>query len=325
MKRLLTLLLMLSAATCVKAQDTIYKTDSQSIQAKILEISPSEVRYKRFSNQQGPTYVLPVGQIAYIVYQNGERDDFNAVQTQNAAPDKAEAAPETKPAEPATPQNPKPADETRETERMGWMVQQPQQQQPQPQQQYSPYRRMPEPGMIYDQDGVRGIIIDVDEDGEHGLLLSLEQSSEPSYRAWTLIRDPYPDTGATDKSDGMKNMEAVAAYIAANGLSWDDFPAFKWCRDLGEGWYLPSVDEMLKVSLCYNGGQRIKFDRKARQTLNERIKQSGGDKLDRMVDYFTSTASGDGMATTTSMNFEPPYVDARPMHERYLVRAVRRF
>ena len=61
MKR--TILLSLAALCCAltaAAQDLIVKTDAAKIEAKVIEITPEAVRYKRFSNPDGPTYVLPV-------------------------------------------------------------------------------------------------------------------------------------------------------------------------------------------------------------------------------------------------------------------------
>ena len=37
-------------------------------------------------------------------------------------------------------------------------------------------------------------------------------------------------------------MQTVARYIAENGVAGDDFPVCKWCREQGEGWYLPAID-----------------------------------------------------------------------------------
>lgn len=56
-------ILLLFAALCgaltAAAQDLIVKTDATKIEAKVIEITPEAVRYKRFSNPDGPTYVLP--------------------------------------------------------------------------------------------------------------------------------------------------------------------------------------------------------------------------------------------------------------------------
>ena len=77
MKR--TILLLLAALCCAltaAAQDLIVKTDAAKIEAKVIEITPEAVRYKRFSNPDGPTYVLPVAQIHYIQYANGEKEYY---------------------------------------------------------------------------------------------------------------------------------------------------------------------------------------------------------------------------------------------------------
>ena len=61
-------ILLLLAAYCgvltVAAQDLIIKADASKVEAKVTEITPESVRYKRFSNPDGPTYVLPVSEIS---------------------------------------------------------------------------------------------------------------------------------------------------------------------------------------------------------------------------------------------------------------------
>ena len=340
------ILFLLAAVCCgagsVMAQDTIFKTDAQSVQAKILEISTTEVRYKRFSNPDGPTYVLPVSQISHIVYQNGERDDFNPAPAAAKPAVQPEVCPEPQneapavtvlPQQPVQPAVAPAATPDAETDASGAPVtllpKEERRVEIRPEDAArvaaAQHSEAPKIGEIYDDNGVRGIVISLDESGMHGLMLSLTESGNPRHLPWTVLRNPYPDTGATDKNDGQKNMDAVARYIAENSLSWDDFPAFKWCRDLGEGWYLPSIDELLLVGYRFNGGQRLKFDRKARQQFNNTLKDNGGSGVDRMEIYYSSTSTGDGVAATSTMEVEPPYVSSFKMHEKYLVRAVRKF
>lgn len=63
------------------AQDKIYKTDNTVIEAKVLEINKTEIKYKKFSNQNGPAYIVPVKDISMIVYENGEKEVYNQGQT----------------------------------------------------------------------------------------------------------------------------------------------------------------------------------------------------------------------------------------------------
>lgn len=269
-------LLLLVALWCglltAAAQDLIVKTDASEVEAKVVEVSPETVRYKRFSNPDGPTYVLPTAQIRYIQYANGEKEVYN----------EATAAPA-----------PAPALSSREYEI----------------------------GELYDENGVRGIVCMLSEDKRHGLILSLEEL----YLPWSTFRKPdLCVVGATDRTDGMVNMETVARYIAENNLSWDDFPAFKWCREQGEGWYLPSIDEVLSIGHNYNGGMR-KNDRPARTRFNDALKRAGGDRMDRLVYYFSSTEKDEKVAYTSHMNIEPPYLVEIPKHSKFLVRAVHKF
>jgi len=60
------------------AQDKILKTDNAIIEAKVVEISASEIKYKKFSNLNGPTYTISKTDIQMIVYENGEKEMFNA-------------------------------------------------------------------------------------------------------------------------------------------------------------------------------------------------------------------------------------------------------
>jgi tetratricopeptide (TPR) repeat protein len=62
------------------AQDRIYKTDSSIIEAKIQEVGISEIRYKKFNNLNGPTYVINKTEVRRIVYENGDKEYFSQSQ-----------------------------------------------------------------------------------------------------------------------------------------------------------------------------------------------------------------------------------------------------
>ena len=85
----------------LSAQDIIVTRDSKKIEAKVTEVNRDDVKYKVFTNQEGPTYTLPKSDIASIVYQNGQVDTFETpasapstpAQTAAAAPRSAGVAP----------------------------------------------------------------------------------------------------------------------------------------------------------------------------------------------------------------------------------------
>ena len=77
MKRLILLAFLLVAGYSAFAQDIITKKDGTDIKAKISEVGTTEVKYKNFSNLDGPVYTISKSDILMITYENGERDIFN--------------------------------------------------------------------------------------------------------------------------------------------------------------------------------------------------------------------------------------------------------
>ena len=236
MKKSILLLLAAFVDSTVAAQDLIVKTDSTRIEAIVTEISTESVRYKRFARPEGPPYVLPVAQICYIRYSDGFVEDYNRtkatpqpVAAQQPAP-VAEPKPAPAPAPTPTP-TPAPAPQVA----------------PQPAVQTTPSNHAVRfvGGQYYDYNGLRGVVFAVNEDGTHGLIISLD---EVMIEWSTFRKEELCKVGATDQYDGAKNMEAVADYIAKNNLAWDHFPAFKWCKEKGEG-LNPSSSTITYLSL----------------------------------------------------------------------------
>lgn len=75
MRKIFTIVLLLLAIT-VSAQDIIITKDSQRIEAKILEISPTQIKYKKYTNLEGPTFIANLSDISSILYANGELQTF---------------------------------------------------------------------------------------------------------------------------------------------------------------------------------------------------------------------------------------------------------
>lgn len=75
MKRILFLLALFST-TILNAQDVIVKKDGSTIICKVVEIGTSEVKYKKYSNLEGPLYTLIASDIQIINYENGDQESF---------------------------------------------------------------------------------------------------------------------------------------------------------------------------------------------------------------------------------------------------------
>lgn len=314
-KLLLSLLFVTAGVATLSAQDRIVKTDSTQVEARVLEISPEQIRYKRYSNPDGPTYVLPVGVVEYIRYANGDVDRFRPAQPQPPQEPEQQARQEVTPRQEAAPGG----TQTLPANPPVYVMPVPQQPENRPADNSG---RRYDIGDYYDENGVRGIVCQLDDDRLHGKIISLDEI----YLAWsTFEKGDLRTVGADETDDGRINTEKVAAWIAANGGSWEDFPAFKWCLDKGEGWYLPAINEVLILSSNFNGGNRTKFDRQSRNRFNDNLKNHGGKRLDRLVYYFSSTERNEKTAMTSHMDTEPPYVVDIPKSNKFLVRAMRRF
>ena len=55
----------------VFAQDIIITKNAEKIDAKILEVSKSEIKYKESDNLDGPTFIITTDEIISIIYANG--------------------------------------------------------------------------------------------------------------------------------------------------------------------------------------------------------------------------------------------------------------
>ena len=71
------LLLVSFVSLSVSAQDVIVKKDGSTILSKVLEVNQGEIKYKKYSNLEGPTYAIDKSEIITINYENGEKDTFD--------------------------------------------------------------------------------------------------------------------------------------------------------------------------------------------------------------------------------------------------------
>lgn len=77
MKRLFLSLLFAVFFLPLWAGDIIVTASAERIDAKIVEVSDTEVKYKRQDNLNGPTFVMPTSKIATIIFSNGTVQAFN--------------------------------------------------------------------------------------------------------------------------------------------------------------------------------------------------------------------------------------------------------
>ena len=151
-------------------------------------------------------------------------------------------------------------------------------------------------GDIVTIDGIDGVVFYANEDIVY--LISVEESSQK----WST---ESVTTNATDYYYGLKNMESIQAIEG-----WETkYPAFKWCADLGEGWYLPARYEL--TDIC-----------KTKDTLNEALSANGYTTLGTSY-YWSSTESSSGNAY--DCDFSSGIYYSYPKSDTDKVRAIYRF
>lgn len=76
MKTIVITLFLLFFSASFFAQDIIYTTLDEKIEAKVLEVGTSEIKYKKWSYLEGPTYSLLKSDVVLITYENGSFERF---------------------------------------------------------------------------------------------------------------------------------------------------------------------------------------------------------------------------------------------------------
>ena len=288
-----------------RAQDLLVRRDGTQTRVKVLEVSKKHVKYVRYSTES-PVYILPVEDIDYIEYPNGDRDTF---------------VPKHKPAVTVTTEG-----DTLKKWHGPVKVAVPYDQIPHVfDDSGAPVGQLPvyETGDIYARDGVKGIVVIAKDGGRHGVVMSLDETCA----AWcSLPRRDLEATGAIDLHDGEQNMQTVERFVADHNLSWSDFPAFEWCRAKGKGWYLPAVNELWLLGTIYNGGSRVTVKKKVRKVFNDTLRANGGKPLNNIMFYHSSTESADARCSVYShFNLEKPYTADGNKGDKLFVRAFHKF
>lgn len=86
-KKLKFVLILLTLIFCKKntySQDSLFlKSDTAKLIVKIIEVNPSDLKYKKFTNLDGPIYTIEKKEVRRIIYQNGEIDDYELESIKN--------------------------------------------------------------------------------------------------------------------------------------------------------------------------------------------------------------------------------------------------
>ena len=103
-------------------------------------------------------------------------------------------------------------------------------------------------GDYYNDGKKEGVVFEVWDDGKSGKIVSTVQADlylqgDPLWGGTSSECTTF--LGAEDCTYGMSNQRVIQSRP-----DWEkNYPMFKWCADLGEGWYLPAIDELIKLTL----------------------------------------------------------------------------
>lgn len=173
---------------------------------------------------------------------------------------------------------------------------------------------------------IEGVVFSVTEDGKHGSIFSMKEGKGLK---WSVLGGPdYTE----DKENGQANFEAIKALEP----DFYGYPAFVWCASLGEGWYIPAINELMVMRDAWGITQA------QRRALNKKIEQAGGDPLRQSVYveakgqnssamYYSSTEVAEKQNKIYSLSFNSNSAAGDGLKklsdsaENLLYRAVKRF
>lgn len=165
-------------------------------------------------------------------------------------------------------------------------------------------------GDIIEIKGVKAIVFKVDGNG-HGSAMTIT-ALRGKKNAWCADKNLFEELPSYSDTDGLANTLAIYRYMEQNNLNLSLLPAFEWCRSLGEGWYIPSVNQ-LEAFVNYILGNEQEYDWDSEEEfgmdeenvstkeINERITQEGGvpfiananSTMPTSMGVYTSTKSSD--------------------------------
>lgn len=89
MKKIIVTTLISILTTFCFSQDIVTMKTGEDILAKLIEVTTTEIKYKKFDNQNGPIFTILRSDVLMIRYENGSKDIFTESQKPTSAKDMA--------------------------------------------------------------------------------------------------------------------------------------------------------------------------------------------------------------------------------------------
>lgn len=105
-------------------------------------------------------------------------------------------------------------------------------------------------GDVFKNEGVEGVIFWISADKTNKAKIVAGPSAKKAYCTnKTTVTNTTSANHAENLNDGTRNM----ALVKAVDPTYENHPAFKYCADMGEGWYLPARREVKALIAGYHG------------------------------------------------------------------------
>ena len=176
-----------------------------------------------------------------------------------------------------------------------------------------------EPGMLYNENGVKGVIFAIKEHPSSGTIFCYVMSMDEEDLAWS---NEQVDLSYANAAWGAWITEDIF-HPNRDNRDINDYPAFKWCVDHGEGWFLPSQQEMQWMWDAVSGGTH-QFDSESVAKYNKTLTDNGGEAFVETF-YWSSTGLDSTSAVAIAFMADSVICLESTRDKAYSVRAAYRF
>ena len=176
-----------------------------------------------------------------------------------------------------------------------------------------------EPGMLYNENGVKGVIFAIKEHPNSGTIFCYVMSMDEEDLPWS---NEQVDLSYAYSVWGAWNTEDIFDPNRDN-RNIDDYPAFKWCVEHGDGWFLPSQQEMQWMWDAVSGGTH-EFDSESVAKYNKTLTDNGGEPFVETY-YWSSTGLDSSSAVAIAFMADSVVCLESTRDKAYSVRAAYRF
>ena len=170
-------------------------------------------------------------------------------------------------------------------------------------------------GSIYEINGVKGVIYAIKTDNK-GITWCYLFSMDEEDLQWSTV---YEWCNCISDKGAWNTYDPFTYY----GMDINNYPAFKWCMDHGDGWFMPSSLELQWMWDAVSGGTH-RFDSESVAQYNKLLTDNGGMPFVETYYWSSNETAADVVELIAFMNDSVVCLDPQKTNT-YTVRAAYRF